>query len=213
MEETLFRWMLASVVALNVGISARYRGRARAVEAIPRDREGRGLRLGRAAVAVPLLVSILLFLFAPATVRWTTVDLDRGWRWLGVTLGLASAVLVWRVLEALGPNVSETIFTKSSHELVTEGPYARVRHPLYSAGFLLVAGVALISASALVALLLAISVVLIRVVIVPREEVELVAAFGDRYRDYRARTGVFLPRLGAQRGTGSKSSPASSRRG
>lgn len=44
-----------------------------------------------------------------------------------------------------------------------------------------------------VALLVALTVLMVRV---PLEEANLVEAFGDVYRDYSARTGRFLPKVG-----------------
>ncbi|TAK97054.1 isoprenylcysteine carboxylmethyltransferase family protein [Patescibacteria group bacterium] len=44
---------------------------------------------------------------------------------------------------SLGKNWSANIVIKESHELVTSGPYAYVRHPIYSGLILMVLGVVL----------------------------------------------------------------------
>ena len=101
-----------------------------------------------------------------------------------------------RVLRSLGTNVSETVFTKERHELVQAGPYRWVRHLLDSTGLLMLAAVNLIAANWLLAALTLGAVVLFRFVIIPREETELVKKFGERYEDYRRRSGRLLLRLG-----------------
>lgn len=99
------------------------------------------------------------------------------------------------MVSSLGRNISETVLTKEDHELVTKGPYRWVRHPLYTAGTLLLIGAALTAANALLGALTALAAVLIRLVVVPHEEARLIETFGDAYRDYRRRTGTLLPRL------------------
>jgi protein-S-isoprenylcysteine O-methyltransferase Ste14 len=57
-------------------------------------------------------------------------------------LGIALAVWARR---HLGRNWSMRVETKVGHELVRSGPYRRLRHPIYSAMLLMLAGTAMIS--------------------------------------------------------------------
>jgi uncharacterized protein len=98
--------------------------------------------------------------------------------------------------------------------LVTTGPYARARHPLYAIGvFLLAPGVALLLRSWL---LLSVPVVMYAVirVLLPHEESELLAVFGRKYQKYMKETGALFPRgraAGSHGSTGSgHCAPASS---
>jgi protein-S-isoprenylcysteine O-methyltransferase Ste14 len=82
-------------------------------------------------------------------------------------------------------------------ELVTSGPYARIRHPFYSSFLLafLAAFLALPHAATLACLLYAGAALNLTA---SREERRLLAsAFGDDYRRYLAASGRFLPRLRA----------------
>jgi protein-S-isoprenylcysteine O-methyltransferase Ste14 len=45
----------------------------------------------------------------------------------------------------------------------------------------------------------AIGLVMIVVLVIPKEEAELIAKFGDEYRDYQDRVGKLLPRLSSLR--------------
>jgi protein-S-isoprenylcysteine O-methyltransferase Ste14 len=82
------------------------------------------------------------------------------------------------------------------HELVTDGPYRYLRHPVYASCAAIASGTALVFRSYV---LLGLSVML---VVSGRwwanAEERLLAStegFGDSYRTYAARTGRFLPRL------------------
>ncbi|MFW6198491.1 MAG: methyltransferase family protein, partial [Acidobacteriota bacterium] len=93
----------------------------------------------------------------------------------------------------IGSNISETVLTRDGQELVVAGPYRRVRHPLYSAGLLLLAGVGLATDSAALLVLDALVACLMLGMIIPREEELLLERFGDQYAEYRRRSGRLLP--------------------
>ncbi len=192
-DPQIFRWLLVLVLALNLTISGYHRIRARAEETIPRSAESLPLRLLRVALALPALLLMLAFVIHPPWIDWSSLALPVWSRWVGVLLGLAVAPLnVW-VLRSLGKNVSETVLTKESHALVQAGPYRWVRHPLYTSGFLMFGAVSLLAANWLMAALTLSAIVLFSVVIIPREEAELIKRFGSRYEDYRRHTGRLLP--------------------
>ncbi len=81
--------------------------------------------------------------------------------------------------------------------LITNGPFAYVRNPLYVGNMLLYAGVGVMS-MALVPWLLIIAVAWFYVqyhLIVTQEEEYLAERFGGEYEEYRRRVGRFVPRL------------------
>jgi methanethiol S-methyltransferase len=91
--------------------------------------------------------------------------------------------------------------------LVVEGLYSRIRHPQYL-GFLVVSfGVLLEWATLPLVILWPVLAVMYRK-LAKREEEEMAARFGQEWEAYKARTGMFLPRLrrfAAARGMASKS--------
>ena len=191
-----FRWILATILLCNFAISATFRIRARqASGTIPRRQEGGAFLVLRRLVALPLLFSLLAYVFHPQWMAWASVDLAPPWRWLGATLGVLTIPLLYWVFRNLGKNVSETTLTKDRHELVTTGPYRWIRHPLYTVGILFLVSLSLLTASWLIAALTAIAIVLISIVVMPREERALIDKFGDRYREYQNRTGRWLPKI------------------
>lgn len=136
---------------------------------------------------------VVAFLIDPDLMAWSSVALPTGVRLLGVialTAGLA--LLVW-ALHTLGGSLTISQSTRADQVLVTDGPYAHIRHPMYTAVLLAAAGVALLTAnwfiSACAAAFCAGLAYRSR-----GEEANLVAAFGEDYRRYRRRVPAFIPR-------------------
>jgi protein-S-isoprenylcysteine O-methyltransferase Ste14 len=115
-------------------------------------------------------------------------------RWVGAgaaLLGVATAIWARR---ALGRNWSGDIQLKQDHELVTSGPYALVRHPIYTALILLYAALAcqIGTSSALAGLALVILSCWIKL---RQEEALMLRTFPDAYPAYMARTRRLVPGL------------------
>lgn len=75
---------------------------------------------------------------------------------------------------------------------MTTGPYARVRHPLYTAMFGVGIAFALVTAN-WVFVLLAVAAIGV-VARVPREEQMMIEEFGEEYKAYMQKTGRFFPK-------------------
>ena len=101
-----------------------------------------------------------------------------------------------RVLMVSGSDQHGTPITvRADQDVVTAGPYAHVRHPLYLAILLLTLGTVLAhpsAATACIALGLATGVA----IKIPMEERALRATLGERYARYAARVPALVPRLG-----------------
>lgn len=102
-------------------------------------------------------------------------------------------VLFQRSHADLGGNWSVTLEIRERHVLVTNGVYSRIRHPMYSAFLLWAVAQALLIANTLAgpASLLSIGLLVIRRL--PREERLMYETFGDDYRAYTSRTKRLLP--------------------
>ena len=92
--------------------------------------------------------------------------------------------------------VPELTARSDGGRLLTEGVYARVRHPRYVAVLLGLISVALFSNYLALYLLLPIGAAGLYL-IVRLEERELVERFGDEYETYRDRVPMFVPRRGS----------------
>lgn len=94
----------------------------------------------------------------------------------------------------LGRNWSARALIQVGHELVRTGPYAYVRHPLYTGLLIALTGSMLVSGEtgALAGWVASIGIFAIKG---RREEHLLAGEFGARYCEYRERTGFLLPRI------------------
>jgi protein-S-isoprenylcysteine O-methyltransferase Ste14 len=199
----VFRWLALVVLVGTIGVSGYYRWRARAATGtISRSREPLRLIAGRLLVSLPLFGGVLAYIISPGVMAWSSYAGPEWLRWLGVALGFSAILSARWVLRAIGANVSETILTKSSHQLVTHGPYRWIRHPLYTTGVLLFAALGLIAANWFILTFALIALLSIRFVVVPMEERELIGRFGAAYEEYRRGTGAMSPRLRAGRPPG-----------
>jgi protein-S-isoprenylcysteine O-methyltransferase Ste14 len=190
----MFRWFALIVFLATLGISAWRRWQARrAGGAIPRSAEPAGLIAGRLMVAVPLFGGVMAYLANPGWMTWASLSLPPWARWSGVALGFVVVPAAYWVLTTLGTNVSETVLAKPQQQLVTTGPYRWVRHPLYTTGIALFLSLALMAANWFILFWTVVALIGVRLVVIPREEAQLVARFGDAYRRYRSGTGSLLP--------------------
>jgi protein-S-isoprenylcysteine O-methyltransferase Ste14 len=110
-------------------------------------------------------------------------------------LGVAGALLFHRSAKALGDNWSLIARTRSEHELVRNGPFARMRHPIYLSMLLLLAALGL-GLGHVWGLIAAVPVFLLGTIIRIREEERLLhQQFGEEYARYASETPAFIPRL------------------
>lgn len=84
---------------------------------------------------------------------------------------------------------------RKNQELVTAGPYARMRNPLYFFSTLGLAGIGLMFGSLFLSLLLFGLSYAVFTYVVAKEEATLEVFFGPEYRDYRDAVPQFFPRL------------------
>ena len=178
---------------------------------LPHERRRRGQRVavGRVSGMEQSLLGLMFLemLFVPA-VHALTSWLDRadyrlspeaGGRAgeIGVVVLAAAVWLFWRSHADLGRNWSPSLQLREGHELVTEGVYRSIRHPMYASQWVWGVAQTLLLRnwiSGWSGLVLFAAPYLSRV---PREEQMMLEQFGEEYRAYMARTGRIIPRLGS----------------
>jgi protein-S-isoprenylcysteine O-methyltransferase Ste14 len=112
-------------------------------------------------------------------------------RWAGVGLGVASVGLFAWTHAVLGRFWSPFLQLRPGHRLMTTGPYARIRHPMYSAIVGWMTSLGLVAANWIPFAFAALSALnfLLRI---RGEEKMMLQEFGDEYREYMKRTGRLL---------------------
>jgi protein-S-isoprenylcysteine O-methyltransferase Ste14 len=162
-------------------------------------------RLLEALVLASVLLGIWAFPIVYAFTDWLNsfdYSLPAWAVWLGAGIFLISLAVRWKTQRALGGLWSYTVELADKHALVTDGPYSRVRHPLYASLVLWAAAQPLLLSNVIAGWSGAVAVALIWLIRVPREERLMLERFGAEYEQYMARTGRLIPkgRLGGPAG-------------
>ena len=193
-DENIYRLILVLGFAAVCPFGLYHRLKSQATgEKLDRRQEGMFILLTLRPIAAARMVGVLLYVFNPAWMAWSSMGLPGWLRWIGAGVGVVAAVLLIIVFRTLGTNITDTVVTRANHTLVTHGPYRWVRHPFYVAFALAVVADSLVTANWFLALTGALTVTLIALRTKTEEE-KLIERFGDEYRQYMQCTGRFIPR-------------------
>jgi protein-S-isoprenylcysteine O-methyltransferase Ste14 len=193
--EAVYRACLLGGLVSGFAIGTYYRTRAdRSGGQVSIRGEPVGLAIFLRVMALVAVICIFTFVFAPRKMDWSAVTMPHWLRLIGIPMGIAGLAGFWWMFAHLGHNVTQTVVPREQAVLVTTGPYAWVRHPMYAFGWVLLPAVFLLTANwfYLVAAVLAMGTLVWRTNI---EERNLIERFGDDYRRYMQRTGRFFPKF------------------
>jgi protein-S-isoprenylcysteine O-methyltransferase Ste14 len=150
--------------------------------------QGRWTRCAGIRVAVVILVVALVH---GVGFRWHSVNSDPVLSGVGLALFvLGLALAVWARLY-IGRNWGVPMSHKDEPELVTTGPYHRIRHPIYTGLILALLGTAL--ATSLYGLIVVAVLGGFFIYSAIREEAYLTEQFQDTYRAYKHSTKMLIP--------------------
>ena len=143
------------------------------------------------------MVAVVFFVAQPLAWPWLEVYTDAWWgllvQVLGLVLVLSALALHWWARVHLGQFYGEREEVQTGQYLVENGPYAHVRHTIYSSYFMLAIGLALINPSLFTLLVVVYAFVDFSRATFREEKLLLKNLPG--YADYMARTPRFLPRF------------------
>ena len=150
------------------------------------------------------ILRALIFLIAIVLLATTSIPLRWLYRqfwpaglwsfWLGAAVLVAGLLFAVWAREHLGSNWSRSVTIKQGHELITTGPYAVVRHPIYTgilAGFLGTA-IALSQVRGFIVFVLIFLVLWLKL---RMEEQWMRSQFGETYATYAHQTAALVPYL------------------
>ncbi len=200
-SETVYRIaflvLLLALLAMRVYFMVRVR---RSGERLMPDEQavqqegGRVVLIIRVVLFFALLVFLVMYLAGATWIDAFLFPLPGGLRWVGFTLGIISVVFwIWTQIH-LDTQWSAQLRLTKNHHLITTGPYAYVRHPLYLAMIGWAACVSLITANWIFVAVCVLSIAGVGWRI-PKEEQMMIEAFGDEYTAYMQRTGRFFPKF------------------
>jgi len=147
--------------------------------------------------ALTFMIVVVLLLTTLIPIPWLYFALwPQGfWSfWLGAAVTVAGLLFaVWARVH-LGKNWSQSVTIKQDHELITTGPYAVVRHPIYTGmltGFL-GSAIAISQVRGLVGFVLVFVVLWLKL---RMEEQWMRSQFGETYAAYAHHTAALVPYL------------------
>ncbi|MDQ2952634.1 MAG: isoprenylcysteine carboxylmethyltransferase family protein [Chloroflexota bacterium] len=131
--------------------------------------------------------------FLAAYVQPFAIDLDQNLQFAGLALGILSALFAAWAMWSLGKSYGIRTDIFEGHRLVTTGPYAIVRHPMYLGIVLYHLGASLVLQSPLLLALTALVIAPYTAIRIAYEERALRHAFGERYAAYQSAVPPLLP--------------------
>lgn len=114
---------------------------------------------------------------------------------IGILLGLSGAVLAMIASRVISVSTVADMRTDRKAELVTDGIYSRIRHPLYLATLLVILALAFIYPFPVV-IVFSICMMSYTLIGAYFEERKLIKHYGEEYLEYKKTAGFILPRFG-----------------
>lgn len=188
---SLYRWIIAGLWLLFIAYWV--------VAAVGAKRSARRRRWPREIALRLVLILVIVAVLQSRTLRQFLAEAQRSANhsdilgWSGVAVCLLGFSLAIYARWHLGRNWGMPMSRKEHPELITSGPYAFIRHPIYTGLILAMLGSAL-GVDVFYALLL----VLVGAYFIysaRREEAVMLQLFPAQYGAYMARTGMLAPRL------------------
>jgi len=139
--------------------------------------------------------TFFVYILFPELLAWAKISLPLALRIIGALLGVMALLWFLWIHRYLGSNLSVSLRIKDSQTLITDGPYRWIRHPMYTAFYLLHLATFLLTANWFIGVSWTVGLTIIIALRVRREEAMMINRFGDQYRLYMQQTGRFFPAI------------------
>lgn len=127
--------------------------------------------------------------------RFADYEVGTACGFIGSALAAAGLLLFWKSHHDLGRQFSPQLEMKESHALVSRGIYRRIRHPMYTAVFLLAGAQLLLLGNWVVGPAFLLAFWMLYLTRIEREEQMMLDHFGPAYAEYQQRTNRLIPSL------------------
>ncbi|MFB0543673.1 MAG: isoprenylcysteine carboxylmethyltransferase family protein [Candidatus Bathyarchaeia archaeon] len=111
---------------------------------------------------------------------------------VGLFLFLSGVVIAWKAKMTLGENYFRTLRIRENHQLIKQGIYKRIRHPIYLGAIMYTMGIPLFLSS-LYGSIIMLGLIPCTIYRIKLEERMLIEKFGDEYREYISKTKKLIP--------------------
>ena len=142
------------------------------------------------------MVLFALYVIFPTAISWANITLNPILRIAGGAVYMICVIVLYFLYKSLGNNWSHLMITRNEQVLIKNGFYSSVRHPIYTNSIIASISISLLTSN----LLIFIVSLTLSIFVASRswqEEDMLIERFGDEYREYMKRTGMFFPRIQA----------------
>lgn len=147
---------------------------------------------------LPLIIAILLLgpgdWFGHSWLRENFIEHTNLVGIIGLSISIVGAIIACTSRHLLGNNWSLSVQRKENHQLIQNGIYKIVRHPIYTGLLLLFIGNAIIVGDyrAIIAVLIVFISLWLKL---KKEEQLLATTFGAKYTEYKKQTKALIPYL------------------
>ncbi|MGY5861223.1 MAG: isoprenylcysteine carboxylmethyltransferase family protein [Candidatus Thorarchaeota archaeon] len=200
-DDLIYRALFVGIYALFFGVRGYYRfvkPKRNQTDQDESEPERKKFGIAESAISIFILgflFSTILYIIGSPWIDWPQIPSYSIWlRLLGILLALASIPLLAWIHRTLDRQYSACLQIKSGHQLISTGPYARVRHPMYTVFSLFSVGIALLTGNLLI-ITFSLMLMFSFPWIAKKEEQMMIETFGDEYREYMTRTGRFFPKI------------------
>ena len=199
--ETVFRFayfvLFLMLAAMRIYFMVKVRrsgGRIMPDEGAIKREGGRGVFVIRVIGFFAVMIFLVMYFLGAKWIDVFMFTLPAWLRWVGFCIGVISVAFWTWTQVTLDTQWSAQLQLTKGHHLITTGPYARIRHPLYAGMFGWCVALSLLTANWI---FVAVCVLFILWLLwrIPKEEQMMIEAFGDEYKAYMQRTGRLFPKL------------------
>jgi protein-S-isoprenylcysteine O-methyltransferase Ste14 len=155
-------------------------------------RQSTGSRIVQACLTIAAFFLLFDSDLAIGPLGWRFVAKSAVVSWIGAAITVSGILVALWARFLLGRNWSANVTIKRDHQLIRTGPYALVRHPIYSGFSLAILGTAIAFGEIrdLIALVLAVTGWRLKLVV---EEQFMMEQFGAEYVDYKRHVKALVP--------------------
>jgi protein-S-isoprenylcysteine O-methyltransferase Ste14 len=147
--------------------------------------------LGFAAIS---MILPLVYLFS-SWLDFADYSIPEWLGWVGAALFAVGIWMLWRSHADLGRNWTPTLGIRDEHQLVTDGIFKSIRHPMYAAHILWAIANVMMLPNWLAGYAFLIFSAVQYLSRVKLEEQMMIEQFGEQYESYMQRTGRLMPRI------------------
>ena len=166
-------------------------------EIVPRLTGGKGVSLNQESDRgsfILIYLSSLLGLFLGIYFRYRNIGVSPFWvQVLGLLLLLAGTLIREWAIALLGRFFSRTVKIEQGHQLITNGPFSKIRHPAYTGMIMMYTAIILGLGTWTGALFMFIIILIPTIYRISVEEQALLESFGDEYLVYMNKTWRLFP--------------------